>query len=570
MTSPTRDIVPLDELTQRERQVLDLIARGKTNVEIAQEMDIAYYTARNHVSNVLSKLGVETREQAATWWRITGSTMPPPRRRSRVHAWARAIVGLGSLKMAATALGALAVIAVATGLVVLTILSLPGGETENVETEPGQATVPADDEATPQPDNEGGGASTPAASATATTSETPRATPQATGETIAGMPVYEFTEGEPVGLAGRAAIVETGCWQCDGETDALVRLYEDPTGAIRRETLFEAPDDGQSFISRYDVSPDMSHIVVAVCDSAYCAGIGPPTGEATTTIFESRDGGVSWAQIATFEEPTWMDILSDGTLIASQVDPVDFTANSFAWPSMEPLPEPAATVLSERVATADGGWVWLASDNRTLIRADGSTFWRLDDESYVIARAEAIPGVGLRLQLAPATVGESSSMPASYTAILRGQELAGIYETGEERDDVQELLQVQGWAGDQLATGNETFGNSDPTFIDFATGTYHRLEGPFLPGSGSEAALPDGRNWLVDAIEGPFARVTSGEECLNVREAAGQDAAILGCFADGVLFRHDGETQEAGGTAWLHVTTPDGRAGWASTEFLEY
>jgi len=49
------------ELTPRERQVAELIARGYTNPQIAAELTITRETAKTHVSNILSKLGVRSR-----------------------------------------------------------------------------------------------------------------------------------------------------------------------------------------------------------------------------------------------------------------------------------------------------------------------------------------------------------------------------------------------------------------------------------------------------------------------------------------------------------------------------
>jgi DNA-binding NarL/FixJ family response regulator len=54
------------ELTARELEVLGLIVRGMGNKQIASELHIAEYTVKNHVKNVLSKLGVDDRTQAAT------------------------------------------------------------------------------------------------------------------------------------------------------------------------------------------------------------------------------------------------------------------------------------------------------------------------------------------------------------------------------------------------------------------------------------------------------------------------------------------------------------------------
>jgi NarL family two-component system response regulator LiaR len=56
-----------DELTNREKEVLQLIANGKSNQEIADELYITLKTVKTHVSNILSKLEVEDRTQAAIY-----------------------------------------------------------------------------------------------------------------------------------------------------------------------------------------------------------------------------------------------------------------------------------------------------------------------------------------------------------------------------------------------------------------------------------------------------------------------------------------------------------------------
>ena len=53
-------------LTTRELEVLELIVRGRSNKEIASELKISEATVKSHVNNVLSKLGVTDRTQAAT------------------------------------------------------------------------------------------------------------------------------------------------------------------------------------------------------------------------------------------------------------------------------------------------------------------------------------------------------------------------------------------------------------------------------------------------------------------------------------------------------------------------
>ncbi len=58
--------MPRPDLSAREVQVLDLIVRGLANKQIAYSLNIAEHTVKNHVKNILSKLGVQDRTQAAT------------------------------------------------------------------------------------------------------------------------------------------------------------------------------------------------------------------------------------------------------------------------------------------------------------------------------------------------------------------------------------------------------------------------------------------------------------------------------------------------------------------------
>jgi two-component system NarL family response regulator len=58
--------LPRPDLSAREVQVLELIVRGLANKQIAYTLNIAEHTVKNHVKNILSKLGVQDRTQAAT------------------------------------------------------------------------------------------------------------------------------------------------------------------------------------------------------------------------------------------------------------------------------------------------------------------------------------------------------------------------------------------------------------------------------------------------------------------------------------------------------------------------
>lgn len=64
---PQRPSEPVDPLTEREEQVLVLVARGRTNAEIAAELFIGLSTVKTHVASLMVKLGVRNRVELAIW-----------------------------------------------------------------------------------------------------------------------------------------------------------------------------------------------------------------------------------------------------------------------------------------------------------------------------------------------------------------------------------------------------------------------------------------------------------------------------------------------------------------------
>lgn len=72
MSHPTKSTPTSDPLTGRELEVLRMIAQGMSNREIAEQLVVAEWTVRTHVSNILSKLHLVSRTQAALYAIKTG------------------------------------------------------------------------------------------------------------------------------------------------------------------------------------------------------------------------------------------------------------------------------------------------------------------------------------------------------------------------------------------------------------------------------------------------------------------------------------------------------------------
>jgi DNA-binding NarL/FixJ family response regulator len=74
---PMPSVAEAVRMTKREREIMNLIAEGLSNKEIAQRLSIATYTVKSHVHNILEKLALHSRLQIAAYTHKTGAAPPP-------------------------------------------------------------------------------------------------------------------------------------------------------------------------------------------------------------------------------------------------------------------------------------------------------------------------------------------------------------------------------------------------------------------------------------------------------------------------------------------------------------
>jgi DNA-binding CsgD family transcriptional regulator len=543
------------DLTARQRQVLELVARGRTNFEIAQELGVSLDGAKWHLRELFVKLDVSSREEAAAWWREYNAP------RQRVMRFARALVpaGLGKWLIGGAASAAV-VIGVAVALIV--------------------AFQHSDD-----PAKQPAATTTSTATTTATASASPPAstTPPPSPETIAGLPVQPMTWGDPVPLPqGVVAWYWMARPYTDGGSSVLMRAWRDSSGELHTSDVIESlRESGPAYAVG---NSTMTRLFAAVCPEGIC-GLGvsaKPTAnpraitvsaphQAVLTdqlVFRSDDGGISWVQDGKIPGGTRLvGVLGDQALLADYRETLPgsaFHGRYRFYPSGEDVTPPTRMVRPIAIGVTDSGIQWLdggpdgGATGGAIYNTDGSVSFAPDAAFAGASFVGALPDG----QSFFTWVG-SADKPGPY--------IARIGADGKPNA----IFSAQTWWGRPLSSdlliGTDLHPESGQQMDD---GVY----GLVLFDLGDKAIRPiqdlykstwqDATAFLQTAVTGAFAEVHTAGDCLNVREAASTSSKSLGCFADGVLLRLADGIQSIDGVEWQAVSTPSGAAGWASAEYL--
>lgn len=249
--------------SERQRQVLDLVAAGCTNAEIGERLGITFATAKWHVSELITELGVESREEVAAYW------LAERRGRRPLHRLGRAVLAAASWKVAA-AIGACGLAAI-VGLAVAALLNRTGTIAASVAA---SATPPAITATSPA------GSPGPASVAAGQSTPLPRSAcePPDPADPRLPMPIdLSFIDGQRG-------------WVLAETSAAAVRPAESPpqcawigTTTDGGKTWAGLPFSG---IAAYNGTAAASHIVFTDAQTGWLWGPG---------LYVTRDGGTTWS-----------------------------------------------------------------------------------------------------------------------------------------------------------------------------------------------------------------------------------------------------------------------------------
>ncbi|MEX0782173.1 MAG: helix-turn-helix transcriptional regulator [Dehalococcoidia bacterium] len=329
--------------TPRQREVLDLMSRGKTNTEIGESLGISLDGAKWHVSEILSKLQAESREEAGDYWRRYNGFAP---RFGRVF---RGIAGGTAVKWVGGATGLVVAGAAATAIVAIAI-----NQSSN-EPLTGDPNSPA-----------------------------PIVTPPPAGPGPGSVFNGKVSFGQNrASIPGSTMFVVTGCSQCDGPDETLQAHVTDRTGTTTVTTILRS-DAG--ILAGWTIgalagSPDASLLAAVVCDQEYCGGMGGGDYRegvnASWRVITSSDQGTTWNTAFTYSgdfvhvtnvnRNSFLALASD---YAAGQSTTTYTVNHAG--TLEIVSPPTGLAGGYPYVLEDGTTLWANAEYTALYRQDGT------------------------------------------------------------------------------------------------------------------------------------------------------------------------------------------------------
>lgn len=415
-------------------------------------------------------------------------------------------------------------------------------------------------------------------------------TPELLPDILRGTGVTHLTQGDPIDpWPSYAFIMETGCWQCDGGSTGFIRVYGRGDGTTAVDELFNyqrsgykrsETKDGQTvetdpYITGFAFEPDASDMWISLCVRSACGsgGLEAWSPDAQTVLLRSRDGGVTWNEAGRMDIGGFVITTAGPDRIIVALWQADGQPPSFVYfPGLEPVTSPGQGYWP--VGYLKGGPLWRMpagnaleyggkivadfGDNAGIARASVEK-GPVDKADFIVGwnwpRTTAEQAYFVSLVMAEGFINATYEYPRFF---LPGVDLKkGLFAGNAEIDP--SLLPGP------LPEGHFAY---LPVMID----TDQNVVRPFFSLL-SDADFPRGRNQIVAAQPGEFARVVNTGSCLNIRAEPTESAVVLECVADNVLLR---DIEKASGLisytpvpGWVEVQTPSGNHGWATSQYLE-
>lgn len=407
------------------------------------------------------------------------------------------------------------------------------------------------------------------------------ATPSPGAERIGGVEVRELALGPETSLPNDLVVyLGPAPWAADSFPILLWRVYRGHDGTIRRDDLFAnaKAQHGPLAIVGWAADERFGEIVLVACQEVRCRGVAVGGWEGTFDVYRSTDGGLTWSASGQVSAMTFPRAVTPAGVIMAEWQGRDAAERPvfrfFLHPSGEEVTAPVP--YTEPRVVPGIGLTWEPTYQDRKFGAEPV----YDASGAVIANAQPAPNLEARLAGRTADgslygvwlyVPDRPADPHPRTAYL-GQ----LDPTGKPAA-LFTPARVATWNGPYLAGTGVLLANVELPVqpgsaapFDVPAALIDLLTGGILPLRELDEGLEEFQQPLVrGSVIGRVARVATGTDCLNVREAPSAAATSLGCFRDGVLLFETGETRIEGGTTWVAVTTPDGEDGWASAEFLE-
>ena len=425
--------------------------------------------------------------------------------------------------------------------------------------------------------------STPSPAPTATASPSPGQTPSpapGSDEVIQGIPVNPLRIGAETDLPNDLVVyLAPARWATDSGPSLLLREYRAGDGTVRRDDLFANATGqlGPLAIVGWAGDETMQRIIAVACQEGRCRGTGVGGWAGEFDVVQSLDGGITWSfdgrvpamafpMGVTFERAIFGQFLSrDDNGLPSY--------RFFLHPEGSEVIPPGPN--TEPRTVPGFGIIWEPVYNDRTIGAEPSF-----DATGMVIPASVIGSLQARLVARSGNGGLFASW--SYTPDRPADphpptNYIGRVDPSGQISAIFSNEVVVPWLGPFAINHRYLIANAEvkppsdsqslfdvpAVLIDLATGFVAPLRE-------LNTGLEPGFQPLVRAaVPGRVARIVNSETCLNVREAPTMSSPTLGCFPDGVLLAERGESTTAEAITWIAVSTPSGKPGWASTEFLE-